>query len=435
MYITRAKSNLKQGISLDFSQKNVVLIGPNGAGKTGILNSITLATLGEVQDAGYRDTIKDPKMIAPMVPLSPNGKPQVMWAQAELSNDEYFRWESGGGKARREMPKVEVHDMFPMVQEVLRGSRETVLNFLHTHFIETADEATWSQLIDDQAPGAAIAKMAKEALAVHKYNAPKAWTAVRELAKQAGETRKVAERALAPFESSGAENNSAQLAVALQQILKQQIKKPDGKCYLCSTINPVGIYQVKLTNLESKMASMDIGESALVGSRKQIWAQQKVEATEQEEAFKTVASVILEGMSVLVQRNLDWLTAEFCQLQTDMLPGWVLGLEVNQKVCRIGFLNGNQVIPAVSGGEWVFVVASVAAALAKRLSGLKLLVLPDKSYDANTLDAFKILLPRIDANVFVQIASMNNPEPWGDEWDTLVLNKIVVPIESEMDLD
>jgi hypothetical protein len=139
LYVTRVDSNVK-GLNkvYEFKTPTVVFSGLNGSGKTSLQNAITLAIFGEIFEAGARESAKAWALLQHLLPA---GQP-LLYSRVTFSDGSQCSYVAGPDqKPVHTPPPFPTAAPFDATVSALRGSTETVIDFLHTHFGEASENA------------------------------------------------------------------------------------------------------------------------------------------------------------------------------------------------------------------------------------------------------------------------------------------------------
>lgn len=371
-YVKKISSNIKKGYSLEFNSNLACLQGKNGAGKSGVIQSIMLALVGEVRDAGFRDRIRDPKMLSELS----NG--QNLWSHVELSDGTKFSYIYDGKKVTLAENRPVAYELYSLCEEAIQGSTDTLIEFLYT-FI------------------ACFSGDNKNACLVH-FEA---------LLKQS----KIKNQNITGYKLRAAE------------LFKQEFLNLNG--YLKSIKNSLDSFTEELK--ESKTftaycarlpANTFLSECLDKANKRQR------ELEEELVFFKLLHSSIRLAMRDVVtacKSNIEDLLNSYY----DTSAGKQLVLITEEKRVRLALHDNHTTIDAtsLSGFEFVRVAYALACVVASKFDGFKFFVVPDRSYDTHAWHLMEDMFLDAPFQVITQRATIE-PKPFTNfNWDVIWLSE------------
>lgn len=418
-FITRVESNLKSSIKCSFRKPCVALIGPNGSGKTGVLNAITLATEGVVYDAGYRQQIKDPDMVSQLAnPTGTFAEVKIEGAQTQAC----WTW-AKGKRPKVQKAACDVIHLWGISEDIAQSSSDALFEFILDRFLDEYMSPQQQREYLSERLSSTQREIVLGLMDVTGNNVASTLERLKNLKKQASDAVRslkavvtYGRAAEAPLDSDVA--MTAKRLDAMHTLLSTQ---PNGHCTVCGGEHSQEAAAKRLEKVTAARSKVNFTPAAFNPATLTILEEELQAASSRESRLKACIQVIHTAFNGFFAGVADDLSQKISRITP---RNWEAGIMWRDGTPVYGINLGSRISPAASGAEFVFLVANIAVFLADRIpkDTLCTLILPDRSYDAETLEAIAEVMPETGLNVFIQTADNHAIKVFNrPEWDRLIL--------------
>lgn len=439
-YVQKIKSNLKGAIEVDLGPRTII-IGENASGKSSIINSISLALTGEIEDDSGRVIKQELNLFA----LHPDRKGDL-YAIAVLANGGEARYETSGSveaakRARHQLPaSIDKAKVFPLrqIKPLLVGSVDALQEFflgalsstlteadvlsvipptLHASFTEVAGTGNHGKRL---LRALEVAASKKKGASARKREAENTITVKSVgLPPPVGEGEVARLREQMELENRVLESVSSTAVIprntlleSVLSLLREHVAHNSDECAVCGHVQSPDDFLTRLGVLETQTARVEIKQAHAETDRmrasiatamynkamqaNEAWsavneARNAVVASEQavarwkifEDACSTAVASLLASATTRLETRVQAFLPASDQFGVLLAYG-------ERSMCAFGLKRNGFLDTSLSGAEWARVTAALGCALSE--GELRVIVPEDRSMSPATLtsvlDAF-----------------------------------------------